>query len=401
MNASMPVITRESLMSLEAYARARPEFRARVMAHKKNRTLHLGEHVTLIFEDELTIRYQIQEMLRAERVFEEAGIQDERDAYNPLVPDGSNWKATMMIEYADPAERARMLARLIGIEDRVWVQAEGCARVYAIADGRWRLGMDLADIDPAFHRAILKIALELKPEGGPVEVRGREAGTEDAWIWRIELPPVERGAREMPAGAESELTVRATPLPLGALYGRERVADLELEASAVDDASREIDERIESAGLRHRIVTRRTSLVAIAEEPSVDPKLPRRRERLPVEVPSGVSAEGSGLITGMHAGLLGSMLIMKGSGQPLIRAQGLMRRTMPGMGRSLPGTRRFDAEPASTPTRSWGGEAGAADPRPPPRRRAPRRRRGRRRWQNVPAPPPSPRSSRPHDLRSA
>jgi hypothetical protein len=130
----MPRITRDSLMPLEAYARARPEFRARVMAHKKSRTLHLGEHVTLIFEDELTIRYQIQEMLRAERVFEEPGIQDELDAYNPLVPDGSNWKATMMIEYADPAERARMLARLIGVEDRVWVQVEGCARVYAVAD---------------------------------------------------------------------------------------------------------------------------------------------------------------------------------------------------------------------------------------------------------------------------
>jgi Protein of unknown function (DUF3501) len=127
-------ITRDSLMTLEAYSQARSEFRARVMAHKKNRMLHLGEHITLIFEDELTIRYQIQEMLRAERVFEEAGIQDELDAYNPLVPDGSNWKATMMIEYADPEERQRMLARLIGIEDRVWVQIEGAARVYAIAD---------------------------------------------------------------------------------------------------------------------------------------------------------------------------------------------------------------------------------------------------------------------------
>jgi hypothetical protein len=130
----MPPITRDSLMTLEAYARTRPEFRARVMAHKKNRTLHLGEHVTLIFEDELTVRYQIQEMLRVERVFEEAGIQEELDAYNPLVPDGSNWKVTMMIEYADPRERSRMLGRLIGVEDRVWVQVEGCARVYAIAD---------------------------------------------------------------------------------------------------------------------------------------------------------------------------------------------------------------------------------------------------------------------------
>lgn len=130
----MAQITRSSLMTLEAYARARPEFRARVMAHKRNRTVHLGDHVTLIFEDELTVRYQIQEMLRAERVYEEAGIQDELDTYNPLVPDGSNWKVTMMIEYSDPGERQRMLARLIGIEDRVWVQVEGRARVYAIAD---------------------------------------------------------------------------------------------------------------------------------------------------------------------------------------------------------------------------------------------------------------------------
>lgn len=131
---TMPPITRDSLMSLEAYAKARPEFRARVMAHKKDRTLALGDHVTLIFEDELTVRYQVQEMLRAERIFEEAGIQEELDAYNPLVPDGANWKVTMMIEYPDVAERQRMLARLIGIEDRVWAQAEGQARVYAIAD---------------------------------------------------------------------------------------------------------------------------------------------------------------------------------------------------------------------------------------------------------------------------
>jgi hypothetical protein len=130
----MPRITRDSLMSLENYARERPGFRARVMAHKKNRTLPLGQHVTLIFEDELTIRYQVQEMLRAERIFEGEGIQEELDAYNPLVPDGSNWKATMMIEYPDVDERQRMLARLIGIEDRVWVQVEGRPRVYAIAD---------------------------------------------------------------------------------------------------------------------------------------------------------------------------------------------------------------------------------------------------------------------------
>jgi hypothetical protein len=121
-------------MTLEAYERERARFRARVMEHKKTRTLALGEHVTIHFEDELTMRYQIQEMLRAERIFDEAGIQGELEAYNPLVPDGSNWKATLMIEYPDIEERRRRLAELIGIEDRVWVQVEGFPRIYAIAD---------------------------------------------------------------------------------------------------------------------------------------------------------------------------------------------------------------------------------------------------------------------------
>ena len=130
----MGPITRDSLMSLEQYAKARKDFRARVMAHKQNRKLHLGEHLTLIFEDELTMRYQIQEMLRAERIFEEEGIREELEAYNPLVPDGSNWKATMLIEYSDVEERRNALAKLIGVEDRVWVQVEGQAKVHAIAD---------------------------------------------------------------------------------------------------------------------------------------------------------------------------------------------------------------------------------------------------------------------------
>jgi len=131
---TMPKIARESLLTLEAYAKERNAFRARVMKHKKDRTVHLGGHVTLIFEDELTMRYQIQEMLRAERIFEEAGIQDELDVYNPLVPDGRNFKATLMIEYPDVEERRERLAVLKGIEDRVWIQVEGCKRVYAIAD---------------------------------------------------------------------------------------------------------------------------------------------------------------------------------------------------------------------------------------------------------------------------
>ena len=130
----MSQITRDSLMTLEAYAKARQEFRARVMAHKKHRKVRLGENVTLIFEDELTIRYQIQEMLRVEKIFEEEGILDELRTYGVLVPDGSNWKATMMIEYADPVERAARLAQLIGIEDTVWVRVKDHAAVYAIAD---------------------------------------------------------------------------------------------------------------------------------------------------------------------------------------------------------------------------------------------------------------------------
>ncbi len=130
----MPPITRDSLMSLEQYARERPAFRVRVLAHKQNRSLALGDHLTLMFEDELTLRYQIQEMLRIEKIFEEDGINGELEAYNPLVPDGSNFKATLLIEYPEVEERRIMLARLKGIEDRVWVRVEGCERVWAIAD---------------------------------------------------------------------------------------------------------------------------------------------------------------------------------------------------------------------------------------------------------------------------
>jgi Protein of unknown function (DUF3501) len=130
----MPTITRDSLLTLEAYSRQRNEFRARVIAHKKNRTVHLGEHVTLIFEDETTIRYQIQEMLRVEKTFEEEGILGELDAYNPLIPDGSNLKATMLIEYEEPKARAQALAQLKGIEDRVHFEIDGHGRVDAIAD---------------------------------------------------------------------------------------------------------------------------------------------------------------------------------------------------------------------------------------------------------------------------
>jgi Protein of unknown function (DUF3501) len=127
-------IDRNSLLTLEAYARQRKAMRADAIAHRKLRSVQLGEHVTLQFEDEKTIRRQIQEMLHIEKIFDEDGIQSEIDAYAPLVPDGSNWKATMLIEYPDPHERKRELSRLIGVEDRVFVEVEGLPRVYAIAD---------------------------------------------------------------------------------------------------------------------------------------------------------------------------------------------------------------------------------------------------------------------------
>lgn len=127
-------LTRNDLYSLEQYAQARGDFRAKVMSHKKTRQVPIGAHATLYFEDRLTIQYQIQEMLRVERIFEPEGIEDELSAYNPLIPDGSNWKATFMIEYESPDERREALMRLRGIEDMVWVQVAGFDKVFAIAD---------------------------------------------------------------------------------------------------------------------------------------------------------------------------------------------------------------------------------------------------------------------------
>ena len=127
-------ITRESLLTLEAYSKIRKTMRTEAIAHRKLRSVGLGEHVTLQFEDEQTVRRQIQEMLHIEKIFDEDGVQGEIEAYAPLVPDGGNWKATMLIEYPDPHERKRELSRLIGVEDRVYVEVEGHARVHAIAD---------------------------------------------------------------------------------------------------------------------------------------------------------------------------------------------------------------------------------------------------------------------------
>ena len=130
----MMTITRDSLLTLEAYSKIRKTSRAEAIAHRRLRSVMLGEHITLQFEDEHTIRRQIQEMLHIEKIFDEEGIQSEIDAYGPLVPSGTNWKATMLIEYPDPHERKRELARLIGVEDRMFVEVEGQPRVYAIAD---------------------------------------------------------------------------------------------------------------------------------------------------------------------------------------------------------------------------------------------------------------------------
>ena len=179
-------LTRDDLWSLEQYSEERPAFRARVMAHKKTRQVALGEHARLYFEDALTIKYQIQEMLRIEKVFEAEGILEELEAYNPLIPDGHNWKATFMIEYEDPAERALRLGEMIGIEDKIWLQVGNGERIYPIADED--LERDNADKTSSVHflrfeltRAMIAAAQSGEPisagidhpaypiEGGPVD----------------------------------------------------------------------------------------------------------------------------------------------------------------------------------------------------------------------------------------
>jgi len=130
----MQKLKREDLMSLEQYAAAREDFRSRVLDHKRDRRIELGANAALIFEDRLTMQYQVQEMLRIERIFEAGGIDEELHAYNPLIPDGSNWKATFMVEFSDEDERRIMLQRLVGIEKKVYLQIDGQKRIYPIAD---------------------------------------------------------------------------------------------------------------------------------------------------------------------------------------------------------------------------------------------------------------------------
>jgi hypothetical protein len=130
----MTKLTREDLHSLEQYSEMRDDFRKKVMAHKENRRLELGDHILLSFEDRLIMQYQIQEMLKAEKIFEAEGINEELDAYNPLIPDGTNWKATLLIQYPDVEERQKQLTRLIGIEHKIWLQVEGFDKIFAISD---------------------------------------------------------------------------------------------------------------------------------------------------------------------------------------------------------------------------------------------------------------------------
>jgi hypothetical protein len=189
----MNKLSRENLFSLEEYAQRRKEFRAAVMAHKKNRKLTLGSNASLYFEDALTMQYQVQEMLRIERIFEAEGIQEELDAYNPLIPDGSNWKATFMMEYPDPEERRVKLAGLIGIEDKVWVQVADFDRVYAIADE------DLERADEEKTSSVHFLRFELSPE----MVQAVKSGT--AVSAGIEHPNYTEAAEPVPGNIRDAL----------------------------------------------------------------------------------------------------------------------------------------------------------------------------------------------------
>ena len=185
------MIKRDSLLTLEAYAKQRPQFRAKVIEHKKLRTVQLGANLTLQFEDELTVRYQVQEMLRIERIFEEDGIQHELDAYNPLIPDGGNWKATMMLEYPDAEERRRRLAELKGVERKVWVEVEGAPRVWAIADEDLERENDEKTSSVHFLRFELERAARERLRAGARVSLGVDHPNYSA---RVELSPEQKSA---------------------------------------------------------------------------------------------------------------------------------------------------------------------------------------------------------------
>ena len=181
----MQKLTRNDLLSLEQYAEQRAAFRDKVMAHKKNRRLDLGSNAALYFEDRLTMQYQVQEMLRIEKIFEADGINEELEAYNPLIPDGSNWKATFMIEFPEADERQVMLERLVGIEDRVYVQVVDFSRVFAVSDE------DLERADEHKTSAVHFMRFEFPPEQASALKSGAPliAGI-DHENYEVEISPV-------------------------------------------------------------------------------------------------------------------------------------------------------------------------------------------------------------------
>jgi hypothetical protein len=184
-------LNRSDLMSLEQYAEARREFKDRVIAHKRDRRIALGTNASLYFEDRLTMQYQVQEMLRIERIFEADGIQEELDAYNPLIPDGSNWKATFMVEFPDVDERRAMLKQLVGIEDHVYVQVEGCDRVTPVADED--LDRDTADKTSAVH--FLRFELTEDMIAALKDGAALAAGI-DHPSYQVEISPVPQNVRD-------------------------------------------------------------------------------------------------------------------------------------------------------------------------------------------------------------
>lgn len=186
----MQKLTRDNLYSLEEYARVRGEFRARVLEHKQNRRLPLGDNATLYFEDRLTMQYQIQEMLRAERIFEQEGIEDELNAYNPLIPDGSNWKATFMLEFPDVTVRVQKLAELVGIEDCVWLQVGESAKIRAVADEDLERGTEDKTSAVHFMRFELEPAhVDALQQGAPL------AAGIDHPKYQVEMRPVPDNVR--------------------------------------------------------------------------------------------------------------------------------------------------------------------------------------------------------------
>ena len=187
----MEKLTRESLYSLEQYSGMRDQFRDDVMAHKRNRRLPLGTNATLYFEDRMTMQYQVQEMLRIERIFEAEGIQEELDAYNPLIPDGSNWKATFMVEFPDVDERKAMLARLVGIEEKTWLQVGDLDKIWPIADE------DLERADEEKTSAVHFLRFELTAE----QVQALKDGAPlaagiDHDIYQVEIRPIPDNIRD-------------------------------------------------------------------------------------------------------------------------------------------------------------------------------------------------------------